>query len=196
MNHEVEAKNCWAPEMIYNPDDKTWYIFWATTIPGRHNEVATSESEKGLNHRMYYVTTKDFNSFSDTKIFFDPGFSVIDASVIRKDNRFWMFLKNENSNPPEKNIRISSGTDLSSFPVEVSAPVTGKYWAEGPSPILIRDTVYVYFDKYTQGRYGAIRSTDMKNWEDISDMVIFPEHVRHGSAFKVKESILNNLLAL
>ena len=39
------------------------------------------ESEKGLNHRIYYVTTKDFNTFSETKLFFNPDFSVIDAAI-------------------------------------------------------------------------------------------------------------------
>ena len=62
MMHEPEAHNCWAPELFYDEPSETYYIFWATTIPGRHKEVPTSESEKGLNHRMYYVTTKDFLS--------------------------------------------------------------------------------------------------------------------------------------
>ena len=29
------------------------------------------------------VTTKDFNTFSETKLFFNPDFSVIDAAIVR-----------------------------------------------------------------------------------------------------------------
>ena len=46
MMHEPTAHNCWAPELFYDEPSQTYYIFWATTIPGRHKEVATSESEK------------------------------------------------------------------------------------------------------------------------------------------------------
>lgn len=109
MMHEPDAHNCWAPELFYDEPSQTYYIFWATTIPGRHKEVATSESEKGLNHRIYYVTTKDFRTFSKTKMFFNPDFSVIDAAIVKDPKRedLIMVVKNENSNPPEKNLRVT-----------------------------------------------------------------------------------------
>ena len=66
MTHEADAHNCWAPEVFYDEAEDLFYILWATTIPGRHSEVATSESEKGLNHRIYYTTTRDFETFSPT----------------------------------------------------------------------------------------------------------------------------------
>ncbi|MBP3573261.1 MAG: hypothetical protein J6J71_01485 [Prevotella sp.] len=40
------------------------------------------------------------------------------------------------------------------FPVEVSAPITGNYWAEGPAALQVGEYVYVYFDKYTQRKSG------------------------------------------
>jgi len=197
MAHEPTAKNCWAPEMVYDPQNKNYIIFWATTIPGRHSDVASSESEKGLNHRMYCTTTSDFQNFRPTKIFFNPDFSVIDATILPKGNTFYMFLKNENPNPPEKNIRISKSTNaLGPYPIVVSAPITGKYWAEGPTALEVNDYVYVYFDKYMEHKYGAVRSKNMKDWEDVSDKVNFPDGVRHGTAFKVSNEIFTNLIQL
>lgn len=198
MMHEPEAHNCWAPELFYDEPTQTYYIFWATTIPGRHKEVPTSESEKGLNHRIYYVTTKDFKEFSPTQMFFNPDFSVIDAAIV-KDNKsqdLIMVVKNENSNPPEKNLRITRSRDIThGFPTEVSAPITGDYWAEGPAPLFVGDTLYVYFDKYRDHRYGAVRSLDHgKTWEDISDQTSFPQGIRHGTAFAVDEAVLDKLL--
>ena len=197
MADEPTAKNCWAPEMVYNPRLKNYIIFWATTIPGRHSEVASSESEKGLNHRIYCTTTSDFQTFSPTKLFFNPPFSVIDATIFPKNNLFYLFLKNENSNPPEKNIRVThSKLAEGPYPVEVSAPITGEYWAEGPTALEVNEYVYVYFDKYRDHKYGAVRSKNMKDWGDVSNMVIFPKDARHGTAFRVSDEVLNNLIKL
>ena len=199
MMHEPTAHNCWAPELFYNEPSQTYYIFWATTIPGRHKEVATSESEKGLNHRMYYVTTKDFQTFSKTKMFFNPDFSVIDAAIVKdpKNEDLIMVVKNENSNPPEKNLRITRTRNLSKgFPTKVSPSITGNYWAEGPAPLFVGDTLYVYFDKYRDHRYGAVRSLDHgETWEDVSDLVSFPRGIRHGTAFAVDASVVETLIA-
>ena len=197
MMHEETAHNCWAPELFYNAPTKTFYIYWATTIPGRHKEVATSESEKGLNHRMYYVTTRDFKTFSPTRMFFDPDFSVIDAAIVvdKKNKDLVMVVKNENSNPAEKNLRITRTSDLEmGFPTEVSKPIHGNYWAEGPAPLFVGDWLYVYFDKYRDHKYGAVRSLNGTDWEDVSDQTKFPRGIRHGTAFPVKPSVVKSLL--
>lgn len=197
MAKEPTAQNCWAPEMVYDPQNKNYIIFWATTIPGRHSEVASSEKEKGLNHRMYCTTTADFKSFTPTRMFFNPDFSVIDATILPKGDSFYMFLKNENPNPPEKNIRVTQSKSAAGpYPTKVSEPITGKYWAEGPTTLQIDEYVYVYFDKYTENRYGAVRSKNMKDWEDISDKVTFPIGTRHGTAIKISNELFNQLIQL
>lgn len=187
------TKNTWAPELFYDKADKTFYIFWASTVPGMFKEIPTSESEKELNHRQFYVTTKDFDTFSETKVFFDPDFSVIDGAILEKDSTYYLFVKNENSSPAEKNIRVVSNSKPYDFPIEVSEPITGDYWAEGPAPLQVDDYVYVYFDKYRNHVYGAVRSKDMKIWEDVSDSISMPKGIRHGTAFTVSESILEAL---
>jgi len=195
MEHESTAKNSWAPEVFYDDKKKNYLIFWATTIPGRHGDVADSEKEKGLNHRIYYTQTLDFKTFSPTQIFFNPDFSAIDATILKDGKSYYMFIKNENPNPPQKNIRIIKSDKASSFAADkVSEPITGKYWAEGPTSIRIGEYVYVYFDKYRDHKYGAIRSKDMKNWEDISEQISFPKGLRHGTVFKVSKMIFEGLI--
>ena len=148
---------------------------------------------------MYYVTTKDFQTFSKTKMFFNPDFSVIDAAIVKdpKNEDFIMVVKNENSNPPEKNLRITRTRNLAKgFPTKVSPSITGNYWAEGPAPLFVSDTLYVYFDKYRDHRYGAVRSLDHgETWEDVSDLVSFPRGIRHGTAFAVDTSVVEALIA-
>jgi len=214
MMHEENALNCWAPEIYYDSISKKYVIIWSTTIPGRFKETDNSgdsidihtpsrlEKKTELmltyNHRLYYVTTKDFRDFSKTKLFFDQGFNVIDGSINKSAEDYILFLKDETRYPPQKNIRITSSKSLFNSFEPVSDPITGDYWAEGPSSIKIRDYWHVYFDKYmtTGNRMGAVKSKDLKNWTDISDEINFPENALHGSIFKVSQDVLNNLLKL
>ena len=83
MEHEPEAKNCWAPEVFYDEKSKQYIIFWSTTIHGRFPETEKSGDDK-YNHRMYFVTTPDFKTYSKTELFYDQGFNVIDGTLDRK----------------------------------------------------------------------------------------------------------------
>ena len=108
-----------------------------------------------------------------------------------------MILKNENSAPPEKNLRVVFTDDLAKgFPINVSDNISGDQWAEGPSPIQIGEYVYVYFDKYRDKKYGAIRTIDGKVWEDVSEQIEFPNGTRHGTAFKITNEEFENLKSL
>lgn len=195
MHHEADALNCWAPELFYDDESGQYLICWATTIPGRFPDT-DSLGDDGYNHRMYYTTTKDFIDFSDTKLLYDKGFNVIDATIIKKDDSYMMFLKNETLTPkPEKNIRIAESDKLTGNWSHPSEPITTN-WVEGPSVMKINDDWIVYFDMYTRSKMGAVRSSDLTNWTNISDKISFPEGTRHGTIFKVKESVLNNIISL
>jgi Glycosyl hydrolases family 43 len=193
MAHEDSALNCWAPEITYDAEKTEYMIYWATTLPGRFAAGDTSGDSK-YNHRMYYVTTKNFKKFSKTKLLYDKGFNVIDASIVPDGNRFIMFLKDEARYPPQKNIRIATSTKLKEGFTGPSVPITGNYWAEGPTAIKMDDQWIVYFDKYTEHKYGAVVSTDLVNWKDVSDKLKMPPGIRHGTVFKITKEELAVLL--
>ncbi len=196
MAHEPEVRNTWAPELFYDKKSKQYYIIWASTIPGRFPAPGSSESD--YNHRLYYTTTKDFERFSPTELFYDPEFNVIDAAILKHKGIYYMFLKNETLEPVEKNIRVVASKKLKAFPKTVSEPISGIEWAEGPTPLQIGKYTYVYWDKYRNQRYGAARCKDLKKgvWDDISKIISFPSGVRHGTAFEVEQEVLNNLLKM
>jgi hypothetical protein len=193
MAHETTAKNSWAPELFYDSAKEEYLIFWATTIPGRFPKAHEKDDN---NHRMYFVTTKDFKTFSETKLWYDPGFNVIDSMLVKAGEEYVMFVKDERRRPPQKNIRIATAKHAKGPYGAPSKPITGDYWAEGPTAILLPDGWTVYFDKYRKGKYGAVQSKDLKSWTDISERVDFPEGARHGTVFRVKPEILAALLAL
>lgn len=142
---------------------------------------------------MYYVTTKDFKTFSDTKLLYDGGFNVIDATIQQWEDGYVMFLKDETRKPPQKNIRVAFSKELTNGFGKPSEPITGKYWAEGPTAIKIGRNWIVYFDKYTEHKYGAVASADLINWTDISDKISFPKGARHGTVFTVSKKDFNEL---
>ena len=145
------------------------------------------------NHRMYFVTTTDFMDFTETELFYDQGFNVIDGTMITGNNNYILFLKDETRTPPQKNIRFAISSKLTGGFGKPSAPITGNYWAEGPTLLKTGSNWTLYFDKYTAHKMGAIRSADLETWEDISDSVSFPEGTRHGTAFKVSREVFEKL---
>lgn len=194
MEHEPETRNCWAPELFYDEKTRQYIIFWASTIPGRFPKG----EEQKYNHRMYYTTTRDFTTFSEAKLMYDHGFSVIDAAIVKHRKKYVMFLKDETDKPnkPEKNIRIATATNATGPYSVAGPPITGDYWAEGPSPVQIADKWFVYFDKYTNHKYGVITSSDLEIWTDESDKLVMPEGIRHGTAFEVSAEVAGKLLEL
>jgi len=193
MQHEEGARNCWAPEVTYDEATRNYVIYWATTIKGKFPETQ-STADAAYNHRIYYVTTKDFKTYSDTKLLYEPGFNVIDATIQRDGKRYVMFLKDETREPAQKNLRVAFSNSLTGPYSKASVPITGKYWAEGPTAIKLDKQWLVYFDKYTEHKYGAVQSTDLQTWTDASDKVQFPKGTRHGTVIRVSEKELNTLL--
>ncbi|MET0299611.1 MAG: glycoside hydrolase family 43 protein, partial [Flavitalea sp.] len=142
MAHEKDVLNCWAPEIVY--DNGVYMIYWASTIPGRFPKTDSSGDGK-YNHRMYYVTTKDFKSFTPAKLLYDQGFSVIDATIQKQGDTYYMFLKDETRTPPQKNLRIATSKKLTGGYSAPSAPITGDYWAEGPTVVKVGNKWLMYF---------------------------------------------------
>jgi hypothetical protein len=192
MTDEADARNCWAPEIFYDEVNEQYMIFWATTIEGKFPETQ-SKKENSYNHRIYFVTTPDFVKITKPEILYNQNFNVIDATIVRVKQEYLMFLKDETVEPPQKNIRIATSKMLTKDYGKAGDPITGKYWAEGPTVIKLPEGWIVYFDKYTEKRMGAVISRDLKTWTDISDKVRFPSGVRHGTVFQVSRKIFEGL---
>lgn len=202
MEQEPLAENCWAPELFYDDQEQQYLIIWSTTIPGRFPETDGQSNQgppaPGRNHRLYYVTTADFVTFSQTALFYDQGFNVIDGSVVKAGDRYIMFLKDETNKPftPQKNIRLATSHQAAGPYGPPSPPISGEVWAEGPTAIKIGDQWHVYFDPYRKGRYGLVVSSDLEHWHDRSDILSFPDGARHGTVFQVDDHVLEALLKL
>lgn len=190
MAHEPAAKNCWAPEIVWDAQRAEFLIFWATTITNQFLDTANNGDN---NHRMYATTTKDFKTFTPTKLFYDPGFNVIDATILPANGRFNLIIKDERKTPVKKHLRIASSDDIAGPYTDLQPPFT-RDWVEGPTAIQIGDEFLVYYDGYTARRYEAKRSKDLKSWEDVSDKISFPRGARHGTVIAVEKKFVDELI--
>ena len=194
MQDEPGARNIWAPEIFYDRAKKRWLIFWSSTIPGRF-AGSDGSGDDGYNHRFYYCTTTDFATFSPSKLFYDAGFNSIDATLLPAKGRFYLIFKDERKTPLEKKLRYAIGKTAEGPFGAPGEPFTGD-WVEGPSAIRIHGEYLVYFDHYAAPPYyGAVRSKDLKRWEDCSKEMWFPPGQRHGTVIALDEKRALALLA-
>ena len=194
MEHEPKSRNCWAPEITWDPHGKQYVIYWATTIPDQFTETAKA-GDQGWNHRMYCTTTKDFESYTPARLFYNPGFNVIDSTIFQADDRFFMITKDETRYPPSKHLHLATSDKVTGPWVKATDPFTPNgLWVEGPTSLKIGAYHYVYFDAYRKHRYGVLRSKDLKRWEDLSKQLKVPTGMRHGSVFPVSPETLEKLL--
>lgn len=189
MPHEPTTVNVWAPELFYDDEADRFIIIWASTIPFRFPRGIEDEDN---NHRMYYTTTKDFVTFTPTQLFFDPGFSVIDAVIVKRQKHDYVLVLKDNTRP-ERNLKIAFGkTPLGPFE-NVSVPFSKKF-TEGPSVVKTGNEWLIYFDTYQDKRYDAVRTQDFKTFSDANADISVPQGHKHGTIFKAKKNVLKGLL--
>lgn len=125
VNKDVAgAKNTWAPDLFYDTPSTQFVIVFATTIPGRFLETDQGGDH---NHRQYWVTTKDFVSFTPPALGFNPGYNCIDGTLVAMNDGLTLIYKDER--PGHKRLHA------------VTAPSLGKPWSLPGRPILERDWV-------------------------------------------------------
>ena len=146
-------------------------------------------------HRLYYTTTKDFTSYSKAKLLYDGGFCAIDGTIRREGDTYYLVMKDETFYPERRNLRVASAKHATGPYGPAGPAITGVH-TEGPSLLKSNGWWYLYYDEYTKGKYGALRTHDFVNWQPFSDSLKAARGMRHGSAFLAPQSVLNGLLAL
>lgn len=189
MKNEPDVVNVWAPEIFYDDEADQYIIIWASTIPFRFEKGIEDEDN---NHRMYYVTTKDFKTFSDTKLFLNPGFSVIDCVIVKRGKGDYVLVIKDNTRPM-RNLKVGFGkSPLGPFE-NISEPYTG-FKSEGPTVVKIDGKWLIYYDNYGDKNYKAVRTSDFKNFEDITAKIKLPEGHKHGTITSISEDVLKGLI--
>ena len=194
---DTTTVNVWAPELFWDDVKKQAVIIWASCIPGKFPD---GQEDHKNNHRLYYTTTKDFKKFTPTKLMIDPGFSCIDATLVKRAKNDYVMVLKDNTRP-ERDIKVAYAKTPYGPWSKASEPFTGKMM-EGPTTVKVTRKVdktiengwLIYYDRYRLKDFGAHFTKDFVIFEDVSDKTIVPNLHKHGTIFEADETILQGLL--
>lgn len=197
---EDQPQNIWAPEIHWDPAQKNYAILFSSTTERESGDGdgSNNNGKDGNDHRIYITRTTDGKTFSPAKLFFDQGFSVIDAQMAPAGERWVMAVKHEQEIPlGGKNLRLTfAPLDLSKPWSPVSAPVFGPgspirphEKVEGACLLKWNGLWHLYTDAFASRHYSMATSPDLKAWTDrTGDLVMPPDNPRHGTVFRAPRS--------
>lgn len=101
------AGMAWAPEMIYHEETGEYVIFFSSSIMNPDTRM------KAKPNTIFYVTTRDFVSFSETKILIDnqkdpdgKAREIIDTTIIKVGDTYYSASKDGDNSEANGGIRI------------------------------------------------------------------------------------------
>ena len=186
---DTSTVNVWAPELFWDDVKQQAVIIWASCIPGKFPD---GQEDHKNNHRLYYTTTKDFKKFTPAKLMIEPGFSSIDATLVKRGKNDYVMVLKDNTRP-ERDIKVAYAKSPYGPWSKASEPFTGKMM-EGPTTVKVKDGWLIYYDRYQLYDFGAHFTKDFVTFEDVSNKVSVPKLHKHGTIFEADETILQGLL--
>lgn len=208
MEDEPETVNCWAPKIFHDERREQWQIIWSSWVQDEERFGTPDLPETNKNHRIWNVTTDDFETLGDSEVLFDPGYSCIDAYLQAGEEDEWLlFFKDERYNKAEEratehqNVRMARAADRYGPFGDVSEPITGHgpldWHNEGPCSIRVDGQYYVFYDlQYIADLVGVVTSSDLVHWEDVSTRMNTPDGFKHGHVLRVPAGRLEESFGL
>ncbi|MEV7039686.1 family 43 glycosylhydrolase [Amycolatopsis sp. NPDC051061] len=200
------AGNTWAPEASWDAKRGTYVVYWASKLYAENDPNHAGDSY----NRMMYATTRDFVTFSAPQVWNDPGYSVIDSTVIKDQDTYYRFTKDERNNtsstPCSKFITEEKSADLLDPHYGFVADCIGKATAtspglsagEGPTGFKsnTENKWYVFIDEFGGRGYVPFESTDLNSgrWT-MSAGAHLPASPRHGTVLPVTQAEMARLSA-
>ncbi|MEU8658294.1 OmpL47-type beta-barrel domain-containing protein, partial [Actinoplanes philippinensis] len=194
------AGNTWAPEAYYDSGLGAYVVFWASKLYAENDPNHTG----GTYNKMMYATTRDFHTFSEAKVWVDPGYSVIDSTMIDHNGTYYRFTKDERNNsstsPCSKFIIEEKSTELRDTAYDFVKDCIGSGGVSaGEGPLVFKsnteDWWYLFVDEYGGQGYVPFTSTDLDSgvWSKATSYSL-PKRPRHGTVLPVTQEEYDRLL--
>ncbi|MER6184525.1 family 43 glycosylhydrolase [Streptomyces sp. NPDC001652] len=195
------AGNTWAPEAYWDDSLGEYVVFWASKLYADDDPDHTGSTY----NKMLYATTKDFRTFSEPKVWDDPGYSVIDSTVVKHKDTYYRYTKDErdpgSSSPCSKFITAEKSTSLTSTTYDFVADCVGSgAMSRGEGPTVFKSNTeekwYLFIDEYGGRGYVPFETTDLDSgrWTPSTDYQL-PASPRHGTVLPVTQAEYDRLLA-
>ena len=182
-----DVDRVWAPQTIYDDVAKKYMIYFSM--------------KQGANPDIIYYAyaNEDFTALEEApkQLYYSPtNNACIDGDIIKKDGKFYFFMKSETGEPGIKlaiSDKLTEGykmphtnrIDCSEFKVEGS----------GTFKLNNSDEYILMYDVYTKGEYQFTKSSDLKHFEVVDHEISMNFHPRHGCVMPITQKELNRLMA-
>lgn len=161
------ALNVIDPRLYWDSDARQFIVTWASTMD--KNAIQAFQEEVDNNPRIFYATTRDFETFSEPALLFDPNYSVKDALILKDGARF-VLLHNDNATPVH-DLRVAFGpTPLG--PWGPSRDAFTQVGIEQPAAIQIGGEWWIYSTDTRTGKGGLLRTRDFWTFTEAPDTAI------------------------
>jgi beta-xylosidase len=193
MENEPKAEFVWAPELFWDAKERQWMIHWASSVTGKFPETLALYNGRA-NGRIYYTLTKDFQTFTPSRLLFNANCLAIDSYLYGADDgQYYVFFKADRQEAPKRGILVAKAPAATGpytlDPQMLTAPDEG--WAEGPSVIKVGDKHRMY---YSMRSFRAYESPDLKSWTRIREAWTPPRGYRHGTVIRISPGEARRLL--
>lgn len=185
----------WAPEIFYDEIRDEYLIHWGSTV-----------AEDNFTHMSIYCsTTKDFESFSEPKLFFTKDNEILDTHIVKIEDTYHMFYKN--AERPSMNMHATSkdlygpyenDDDFQSYMESLGNP--GSY--EAPTTLTLPDgrwCLMLDFFGCEKEKMGYVPFVSSKPGDSklrmCKESFSFPYGFKHGGIIEISDEEYEKLIA-
>jgi hypothetical protein len=186
------ARNIWAPEWFYDDTAGEYILFWSSSF----KDAGWKES------RLWYCKTRDWKTFTPAKELFHPSYSVIDGTLLKHNETYYLFHREEEfglKSGERRAIRVATSKRLEGPYTVVEGQMNKGQIApvitEGPT--VMNDPTkggwLLLYDYCMTNRFGVSYSPDLIHWK-VEEDVSFPSEARHGCVSQLTAAEARSLI--
>ena len=185
----------WAPEVFYDELNDEYMIHWGSTV-----------KEDNYSHMsIYCCTTKDFESFSEPKLFFTKDNEILDTHIRKIGDTYHMFYKN--AERPSMNMHATAKElygpyehDKAFEEYMATLQKPGSY--EAPTTLVLPDgrwCLMIDFFGCEKPKMGYVPFVSAKpgdsNFTMSKESFSFPYGFKHGGIVEITDEEYNRVVA-
>ncbi len=177
----------WAPEIFYDEINDEYLIHWGSTL-----------AEDNFTHMsIFCCTTKDFESFSEPKLFFTKDNEILDTHLVKFDGIYHLFYKNAehppmNMHATSKNLYGPYEHDKNFEDYMATFEKPGSY--EAPTTLVLPDgrwCLMLDFFGCEKEKMGYVPFVSEKpgdsNFKRSDESFSFPYGFKHGGIIEITD---------
>lgn len=194
----VSAGNVWAPESYWDSTREEFVVIFSSRYwdPADANRTGRSPP-----NQLMYVTTRDYETFSEEQVYFSPGYPVIDCSLLhvpeQGENVWYRWVKSEVDyriwQQRSADGIFGTWTNVGIAPDGTRITFADQY-SNNEGQLAFRDNAdpglfHLWVDQSSTETYIPAQSRtldDMSAWK-LSDTQNFTQNTKHGWIFPLNQ---------